>query len=754
MVLADPALEARAPSPRRADTPPASSLRRPDANRPGLGDPARTWLRLLLFAAAVLVSFAGLHVTLRDWWWFLAVVLVVAVPVLAIGIARQLARRSWQPALAGVVAALVVLTFGFAREQSWFGVVPNLDTLARWIELATEGSRSMADQRMPAAADEGIVFLLALLAVAAVVVVTPALDRAPAIAAVPLLVVLDVPVAIRAGIAEPIWFVLAAVLYLALLRVGRRAAPLGGVAVVAVVAVLGSLLLPAAFPPARQPVRDGGTALGTGLNPIINLGEDLRREFVVDALSYTTDAPGGLYLRLATLDRFTGLSWEPDASGIQPTFDVAEFPPAPGLEDGVPRVQYAADVAVEEVTGRWLPVPYPAVSIEGLDGIWNWEPDGLAVRSGGADVRGQEYTVAFLDIEPDREQLLADREPRVPSRYLDLPDELPAIITETADGFAGAGTPYEQAIALQDYFTGPDFQYSLDAPVEGDFDGTGVGVIAEFLDVKSGYCVHYASAMAVLARALDIPSRVVVGFQPGTRNAAGDGFTVTSGDLHAWPELYFEGIGWLRFEPTPGRGAPPAYSSIDAVDDPETPEFEGVNPSAAPVPVNTAAPSLPPEEETPVAETPVVQPVDPAPIVGLVALAVLGILLLPALARAGIRAGRLRRVGRDGHAGAAWAEVRDTAHDHDWVAPETETPRQLGERLAIVVGPDAVLRLRGGVEAAAYDRPGRPAMSAEDVRALRAAIASAATLRVRFRATFAPPSLLERLGLGRTPAGD
>jgi len=740
---------------RGPSTPPESSLRRPSARGAGLGDPARTWLRLVLFTAAILVSFAGLHVTLQDWWWFFAIAAVVIVPVLAVGIAAQLARRAWQPALAGIVAALVTLTFGFAREQSWFGVIPNIDTVVRFVDLVNDGTRSISSQRMPAVAGEGIIFLLAILAVVAVVFVAPALDRVPAIAAVPLLVVLDVPVAIRAGVAEPVWFVLAAILYLALLRVGRRSTPIGGVAVIAAAAVIGSLVLPAAFPPARQPVRDGGTALGTGLNPIINLGDDLRRDVVVEALTYSTDAPGGLYLRLATLDRFTGLSWEPDASGIEPTFDVAEFPTAPGLDDAVPRVQYSVDIDVEEVTGRWLPVPYPAVSIEGLEGIWNWEPDGLAVRSGGADVGGQSYTVDFLDVEPDREQLLANLEPDIGSRYLDLPDDLPAIIPDTAEQVAGTGTAYEQAIALQDYFTGSDFLYSLDAPVEGDFDGTGIGVIAQFLEVKEGYCVHYASAMAVLARTLDIPSRVVVGFQPGESNAAGDEFTVTSGDLHAWPELYFEDIGWLRFEPTPGRGAPPGYSSIDAVDDPETPEFEGVNPSAAPVPANTAAPSLPPEEEVVTPEAPVSQPVDPVPIVLAVLLVVLLIALLPALARAVVRARRLRRVRLDGDADAAWAEVRDTALDHDWVAPDTETPRQLGERLAIVVGSDAVARLRGGVEAAAYDRPGRAAMSAEDVVALRRAIAAAATLRVRFRATFLPPSLLDRLGVGRRsdPAG-
>ena len=738
----------------RVSAPPPSSLRRPTARGTGLGDPARSALRLTLFAAMMLVAFGGMNVALRELWWWLVVAIIVVLLVVAIGLGKSFGRRPWQAPVAGVVVGIAILTVGFAREQSLLGVVPTLDTIGRWVELVNAGSRSIAGQRMPANADEGIVFLLAIAAVLAVVTVAPALDRVPAIAALPPLIVLDIPVAIRGGVAEPIWFVLAALAYLALLRIGRRRTPVGGVVVVTVIALLGSLVLPAAFPPARQPVRDGGSPFGTGVNPLVNLGEDLRRDYIVDMIRYTTDAPGGLYLRLATLDRFTGLSWEPDSTGIDPAFDVAEFPAPPGLTDEVPRVQYSADIEVEDVSGRWLPVPYPAVSIEGLDGVWNYEPDGFAVRSGGVELSGQDYTVDFLDVQPNRDQLLADLETDMPTRYLDLPDDLPPIIGETAEQVAGTGTSYEQAIALQEFFTGGEFEYSLDAPVDGGFDGTGVAVIARFLEVRSGYCVHYASAMAVMARTLGIPSRVAVGFQPGEPSGPDGSYLVRSDDMHAWPELYYENIGWLRFEPTPGRGEAPDYSSIEAVDDPETPEFEGANPSASPAPTRTAAPSLPPEEtENPGAQTPEAQTLNPLPIVVAVLLALVALLLLPAAARVVVRERRMRRVRGSGDAEAAWEEIRDTAHDHDWVAPETETPRQFGDRLAMVVGDDAVGALRASVEAAAYAPPGRATMSADDVVVLRRAIADAATLRVRLLAVFAPPSLFARFGFDRR-AGD
>ena len=740
MVLASPT----APPSDRAT---AKRVHRDPRPSPRSPETARTWARLALFAVAMLLAFASLGPLLSGVVWWFASAAVVVLPIVAIGVVTQLGRRPWQPFVAGAVVAVGTLTFGFARDASLFGVIPTFDTVGRWIEVANEGVRSMTTQRTPAEPTEGILFLLGILAVVSVIFIAPALDRVPATAALPLLVLLDIPVAVRAGVAEPYWFVLVVIVYLALLRIGRRRMPAGSVIATAAVLIVGSLALPVVFPPVRDVVNDAGSGIGTGLNPLVDLGDDLRRDEIVTAVTYVTDAPGGLYLRLATLDEFNGITWEPDSS-TDPENDVAAFPTPPGLADAVPRAGYSATIAVGDVGGRWLPVPYPATSIEGLEGDWHWEPDGLAVRGAGSDARGQEYDVSFLGIQPDRGQLTTDAEPDVAPRYLGLPDELPEVIQQTAEQVAGTGSTYQRAIALQEFFADGDFIYSVDAPVEDGYDGSGVGVIERFLEARSGYCVHFASSMAVMARAVGIPSRVVVGFQPGEEERVGGvpGFTATSADLHAWPELYFEGIGWLRFEPTPGRGALPDYSSIEAIDDPETPEFEGVNPSAVPVDPSTVAPDLPVEE--PVSEGGAVDRPNPAPIVAAVALAALALALSPAALRLVVRWRRMRRVRDHGDAAAAWAEIRDTAHDHDWLAPDSETPRQLGSRLALVVGPEPVTRLRDGVESAAFDRPGSLAMAAEDVAGLRRANASAAPLSARLRAFFLPPSLLARAGLG------
>src|SRR5690606_8316283 len=128
-------------------------------------------------------------------------------------------------------------------------------------------------------------------------------------------------------------------------------------------------------------------------------------------------------------------------------------------------------------------------------------------------------------------------------------------IAETADEVTAEATnDYDRLIALQAWFRGPEFAYSLDAPVADGFDGTGADAVAEFLDVREGYCVHFASAFAIMARTLDMPSRIVVGFLPGVNtNETVDGErvgAVSTSMVHAWPEVHFDGIGWVAFEPT------------------------------------------------------------------------------------------------------------------------------------------------------------------------------------------------------------
>ena len=116
----------------------------------------------------------------------------------------------------------------------------------------------------------------------------------------------------------------------------------------------------------------------------------------------------------------------------------------------------------------------------------------------------------------------------------------------------GATDPYRIALAVEAYLRAR-YTYSLTPPAT-DY----LSPYAAFLfKTRTGYCQHFAGAMAVLLRFNGIPARVAVGFITGEK--VGDGtYVVTRNDAHAWVEAYFPGVGWVQFDPTPGRALPVA----------------------------------------------------------------------------------------------------------------------------------------------------------------------------------------------------
>ena len=134
----------------------------------------------------------------------------------------------------------------------------------------------------------------------------------------------------------------------------------------------------------------------------------------------------------------------------------------------------------------------------------------------------------------------------IAERYLALPDDLPARVADTARQVtANAETPYDQALALQDFLRG--FPYDLHvAPPPAGRD------VADYFlfDLQSGYCDYYATTMVVMARSLGVPARLAVGYAPGNYDPQEGVFVVTEDLAHSWPELYFPGAGWVPFEPT------------------------------------------------------------------------------------------------------------------------------------------------------------------------------------------------------------
>jgi hypothetical protein len=181
-------------------------------------------------------------------------------------------------------------------------------------------------------------------------------------------------------------------------------------------------------------------------------------------------------------------------------------------------------------------------------------------------ISGLRYSVKSIAESPSAQSLNAAPAPPADIAAADLAvpasyDSLRTLATSVAAA-AGAKTQYEKAVALQDWLANGKFSYTLNAPSVVDAAG-----LKQFLTVtKKGYCQQFSFAMAVLARLLGIPARVAYGFTSGTQDTAGS-WVVTTHDAHAWPELYFQGYGWLRFEPTPtgSAGQGTAYQPIYSV---------------------------------------------------------------------------------------------------------------------------------------------------------------------------------------------
>jgi transglutaminase-like putative cysteine protease len=739
---------------RPAATTAPRTLRAP-ARRPRPGFRAVDWRAALLALGTLLAAYGGMHTVLQDIsWWLVGAAFATGV-FLAAALARAWTRSRWVPPLAAIGVSILGVTAGFGGDKAFLGLLPTFESGDAINAVVAQGWESIQEQRVPARPDLGIVLLLALLMIGCALFADAAVAivRAPALVAAPVLTLLAVPIMVRPGLGDPLWYLLTAGLFLGVLRVGRRPASGSVVALAGAIVLGGSLLAPTFLPEVQE---DPGSLTGgvaTGINPLINLGDDLRRGDPVLAVTYQTTADAPVYLRLATLEQFNGRSWAPNTVDGETDNTVDDFPTPEGLTSAVKRLDETVTIQVGDIAGRWLPLPYPAESVDGLDGDWFWEATGLTARSTNAGVSGQDYSVDYLQVEPTLEQVMkstphADAD--LPT--LSLPARIPDIVTQTAMKIGGdLPTSYQRAMALQDYFTSGDFAYSQDAPVEKGYDGSGVEIMARFLQEKSGYCVHYASTMAVMARILGIPSRVAVGFQPGeaVSQQGITSFQVSSHDLHAWPELYFDGVGWLRFEPTPGRGELPDYSQTGTVDDPTTPQDEGATPEPTASAGATNGPERPDQGDVDTAGGgSAQQSASPLPVVLLVILLVV-ILggLAPAVTRIVVRRRRERaiRAGRD-PAAAAWAELRDTARDYGWAAPDSETPRDFADRLAIVMSTERerIDGFRSDVEASAFAPPGRGAPTVRELRAMRRAISRAAAPRDRWRAVFLPGSLVTR----------
>jgi transglutaminase-like putative cysteine protease len=372
-------------------------------------------------------------------------------------------------------------------------------------------------------------------------------------------------------------------------------------------------------------------------------------------------------------------------------------PPTGQLSGQLSGTAMSATIDVLELADSSAPTFAELTAIRGLGPSWRWDPT-TATVSGGATRGASFYTVSWIQPQPTADQLRTAPPSVDPGlqRWLRLPDDVPAPVGDQARAIiAGKTTPFDEALALDQFFLDPAnaFQYSTTTTTADTGDG-----LADFLISRRGFCQQYAAAMAVMARQVGLPTRIVLGY---THEAPGsDGtFLVTSHDAHAWVEIYFDGFGWVPFDPTPLTGAdadravPLSYTGGPGSSD--TPDGPSRTPGAA-TSGGPDATDVPVPDEVLSGTGPVRRAASAQSQRGPAALLVLGaarlILLAPGAARVAQRRGRARLARRTGQVWPWWEEFRAAAWDLGVTWSESATLREAPGAVA------AALRAQGGAE--------------------------------------------------------
>lgn len=502
---------------------------------------------------------------------------------------------------------------------------------------------------------------------------------------------------------------------------------------------------------------DGGVGDGTGSGDVVVSQPvlDMRRNLTgqsTDELLRMTGTTTPEYVRLAALDSLSVHGWTVSDRGPKTTTINGDLPPRPGSSAAIARSSAFFDVEVADAfESTWLPTIYAPRSIVDVEGSWRIDTDNLDVMGANDDTNtsGISYTLNVAYATPTVGQLR-----RAPKGHesglddmVDLPMETPPVVEEKAvEVTAGAEGPYEKADAIEDWLrVGGGFEYSLDQA-----SGNGMETIERFLtDDRRGYCEQFAGAMAMMARALRIPSRVAVGFLSGDQ--VGDTYTFRGVDMHAWPELYFEDIGWVPFEPTPGdrTGSGIEYGP-PGIDEGATTQTPGITPEPrTPTDTNEAnSANVDSTDEDGSSGAGGGFPWRGALVFVLVLCALAALAAVPRWLRSVRRRRRWERPATPAEAAeAAWAELRDTVRDLRLPWPEGATPRATGRRLRPMVESrhHAVAGLNNlvlAIERARYAERAADVDLREDTEAIATALASRVSKRTRRKALWLPVSLL------------
>jgi transglutaminase-like putative cysteine protease len=532
---------------------------------------------------------------------------------------------------------------------------------------------------------------------------------------------------------------------------------------IGVASLVVAVLLPVLLPGFTTGLLNGN-GLGSGpgdatlsfRDPMVSLANDLQGRDTRPLLYVSTNRSPS-YLRMAVLNRPGPTAWRVSSFDLGSTIPVADqLPPPVGQAAAVAstgrRSMRVTPAAGFPKDSAWLPVPFGLRDLNVSRGEWGYlAPDETVVATSTDSMQqlgDSPYQAVYSESDPTRSQLenAGVPPPDIVKKYGWVPAAVPLSVRQTAQQVTSAGSnDYEKALLLQSFFRDPkQFTYDVHTGY-----GAGYQAMAEFLLKRRGYCQHFAATMAMMARTIGIPSRVVVGFLEPAAQLTPNDYVFTSHDVHAWPELYFSGVGWVRFEPTHGNGA-------------VIPSWAPSIPLSTSQPTASNAPSLPFQHPTgSVRNTGTTSALGAGSTGGgngggaapskvwLFVLLAVAVLFAPGLARWGVRRARLSRpIDGTAAAEAAWSELRDHMRDLSLPWTGSMTPRARARTVepllaGDVAGLSALGRLSLSVERARYAASPMPgATPAADVKTVMDGIDKGVEWQERLRALLLPRSLL------------
>ncbi|MEA2506076.1 MAG: hypothetical protein QOH48_694 [Actinomycetota bacterium] len=509
-------------------------------------------------------------------------------------ITRRLGRSAWLGFVVSGVALAWYICLVFASSATLYGL-PTAGGFSQLVHWVAEAARKSSTDVAPAPVRPGYVLMVVVgMWIAAAIGETAAFRwQRPLLAVLPCMALFSLVLIVGTGTAAPVLVAVFLALLLTFwglessnrLRSWGRWVPTwpghpeeppphitGSLARrMATWCVAGAVITPILLPLGHGLIdwRNGvsGGSGGSGgiggvstIDPLVSIAPTLLKQTNQELMRVQSNVPS--YWRLQTLAAFDGTSWSAATKPSRPITGSIQLSQG-ALED---TTRVTQTYSLTHLQTRFLPAAVNPTDIS-FGGVGVAPPSTLLSDPATGDLELQEPIVGGLTYRVrssvpnvSYKALLADHIGDPGPAYLQLPEKLSQTVIDLARRWtASASAPLDKLLAIQRHLR--HFQYRLN--VKG---GASTDYLTAFLTkIKAGFCQQFATAFTVLARIEGFPTRIAVGFLPGSEEQGSHTFVVRGMDAHAWPEVYFANHGWLRFEPTPRvAAAVPSYARIPA----------------------------------------------------------------------------------------------------------------------------------------------------------------------------------------------